>query len=287
MQHTQQRFDYTYYKKLLMMILAVAFPAIVEMALNTMLMVADTVMVSRMVGRDALSAVGIANSVMYTMIFVFTAFNTGAVAMISRNFGEKKMDRATDIAHVNLTINIFIGIGVTIIAYALKGVFFSPYAITDAVREQLYLYYDIILMGIVFQFFNFAFASTSRGVSDTKTPMYVTGIANITNIIFNYIFIKGIWFIPAMGVGGAALGTTLSRLIAMGIYIVIFFSGRHTLKYTFKGLHIDREILKPLWRISFPGAIEQFMMQFAFLLAGVVITTLETDSEALFVSYLI
>ncbi len=65
---------------LLKSILIIAAPAILEMALNTMLMVADTLMIGRMIGTEAISAVGIVNSIFFLLIFVFSSFNTGAIA---------------------------------------------------------------------------------------------------------------------------------------------------------------------------------------------------------------
>ena len=91
-------------KTLIKSILFIAAPAILEMALNTMLMVADTLMVSRMIGNEALSAVGIVNSIFFLLIFVFSSFNTGAIAMISRSYGEKDMNKAEKIAGNNFNI---------------------------------------------------------------------------------------------------------------------------------------------------------------------------------------
>lgn len=270
------------YFDLFKVIIIIAIPAIIEMSLNTMLMVADTVMVGQMVGKEALSAVGIANSIMFTLIFVFTAFNTGAVALISRSYGEKNMEKAAAIAHVNLWLNFVIGMIVMVLAYVLKPLFFSPYQITETVREQVYIYYDFVMAGMIFQFMSFAFASISRGVENTKVPMYITAVANLVNIIMNYILIKGVWFFPEMGIGGAALATTLSRVVAFAIFAWIFFGGKHQLKLRLNQIKLDRKLLKPLWTISLPGAIEQFLMQMAFLIAGIIITTLATDSEALF-----
>ncbi len=85
-------------KKLVLLILALSLPAILEMALNTMLGVADTIMISRFIGREALASVGFANQIVFTLIFIFSSFNTGAVALISRSYGEKKFDKLKTIA---------------------------------------------------------------------------------------------------------------------------------------------------------------------------------------------
>lgn len=269
-------------KKLMMTILVIAAPAILEMALNTMLMVADTLMIGRMIGEEALSAVGIVNSIFFLLIFVFSSFNTGAIAMISRSYGEKNLDKAEDYAGNNFSLNITMGLIITILAIISKDYLFLPYEITDEVLTTAKNYYNIVVIGLVFQFGSFAFASISRGVEDTKTPMYITGFANIFNIVFNYLLIRGIWIFPEMGIEGAALATTLARFSAFMIYLFIFTSGRHKIRLHMGTMKLKQAIIRQLWKISLPGAVEQLLMQGSFFLMGIVITLLDTSSEALF-----
>jgi len=269
-------------KILIRSILVIAAPAIFEMALNTMLMVADTLMVSRMIGNEAISAVGIVNSIFFLLIFVFSSFNTGAIALISRAFGENDLEKAEKIAGNNFSINILISIVIAISAFIFKDLLFMPYTITAEVLEGAKAYYDIIIYGLIFQFGSFAFASVSRGVGDTKTPMYITGFANIFNIVFNYILISGFAFFPELGIEGAAIATTLARACAFFIYLYLFTSDNHKIQLKKHTLKLQKQLTKQLWKISFPGAVEQFLMQGSFFLMGIMITMLDTTSEALF-----
>ena len=269
-------------RKLIQNILVIAAPAILEMALNTLLMVADTLMVSRLISESALSGVGIVNSIFFLLIFVFSSFNTGAVAMVSRSYGEKDMDKAANFAGNNLVINLTIGALITLLAAVFRNALFMPYEITAEVLNYGQAYFNIIIPGMLFQFGSFAFASMSRGVEDTRTPMYITGFANIFNIVFNYVLIRGVWFFPEMGIHGAALATTMARVIAFSIYLYIFISGRHKLKLTNATLRLRRALVRQLWKISYPGAIEQLLMQGSFFVMGIFITMLDTSAEALF-----
>lgn len=269
-------------QQLIRSILIIAAPAILEMALNTMLMVADTLMVSKMIGNAALSAVGIVNGIFFLLIFVFSSFNTGAVALVSRSYGEKDMAKADIYAGNNLTLNLLIGSVITIAAIFTRDLLFMPYEVTSEVLSNAKLYYNILIVGMIFQFGSFAFASMSRGVEDTKAPMYITGFANIFNILFNYLLIKGVWFFPELGLAGAAIATSSARIIAFFLYLYLFTKGRHKIKLKLDTLKLHTIHVRNLWRISWPGAIEQFLMQGAFFVMGIIITILDTDSEALF-----
>lgn len=269
-------------KALILSILTMALPAIIEMALNTLLGVADTIMISRLINQSALAAAGFANSIMFTLIFVFTSFNTGATALVSRSFGEKNFEKLNRIGSQTVLLNGLIGLIIMLLSLKFSSQIFLIFDTTKEVSLMIDSYFSIIAYGMLAMFLSFSFASILRGAGDTITPMAVTGFANILNIIGNYVLIRGIWIFPEMGIRGAALSTTLSRLIAVLIYIYICFFRHKRVKIRVSLMKFQADILKPLVRISLPGAIEQGLMQISFLAIGVFISKLETASEAAF-----
>ncbi len=268
-------------KALILSIISISLPAIGEMALNTMLGVSDTIMISRMVGTEALAAVGFANQIVFVLIFVFSSFNTGAVALISRSLGEKDYSKLKIIAQQNVILNLIISLvimGLSIVfASRILGIFdTSP----DIYRNSL-IYFRIILVGFVPMFLSFAFAAILRGAGDTVTPMAVTGIANGVNIIGNYLLITGAGPFPVLGIAGAAWATSGSRILGMVIYIFVLYVKPSRIRLRLH-LFFDRSILDPLWKISLPGGIEQGLMQLSFLAMSVIISRLDTAAEAAF-----
>ncbi|WP_432404327.1 MATE family efflux transporter [Wukongibacter sp. M2B1] len=270
------------YRVLLFSIIAIALPAIGEMSLNTLLGLADTVMISRFVGSEALAAVGFANQIIFTLIFIFSSFNTGATAMISRAYGEKDHNRLNIIAGQAVSINLIIGIIITVLAAIFAKQILQIYDMTDEVLGLALTYFYIIVVGMIFMFLSFSYAAILRGSGDTVTPMIITAIANILNIIGNYVFITGWGPFPQMGIAGAAWSTTISRMIAMILYTYILFIKKTRVQIKIKNMKITEVILRPLLRISLPGGIEQALMQISFVVVGVIISQLETNSEAAF-----
>ncbi|QEN03173.1 MATE family efflux transporter [Thiospirochaeta perfilievii] len=268
-------------KTILIMILAMSLPAIIEMALNTMLGVADTIMLSRFIGKEALSSAGFANQIVFTLIFVFSSFNTGAVALISRSYGEKNFKRLKDVAVQNVTLNLFLGLIMTVIGLLFSKIIFGIYDVSERVYLDSVKYFEIILIGLLPMFLSFSFAATLRGSGNTKTPMIITCIANIINIIGNYVLILGIGPFPKLGIAGAAWATTGSRYIATFLYIYVLYFKDSKFRLKFR-LLLNKDIIKPLWNISLPGAIEQALMQLSFVLLGVIVSKLDTVAEASF-----
>lgn len=259
-----------------------ALPAIIEMALNTLLGIADTIMISKLINKDALVASGYANSVFFALIFIFTSFNTGAIAMISRYYGEENFKKLKKVASETATLNFLMGVFITIIAILFTKEIFSMYDLTPIVKEKLYSYFKIVSYSLIPMFLSFSFSAVLRGSGDTKTPMKITAIANILNIIGNYILIMGIGIFPKMGIEGAALSTTISRFLAFFMYAYILFNKKNKIHIDFKNLMLTSDVLKPLLNLSIPGAIEQLSMQTAFVIGGIITAKLSTTSEAVF-----
>ncbi len=274
--------SFTAKRALILSILSMAMPAIIEMALNTMLGVADTIMISRFIGDSGLAAAGFANSIMFTLIFVFTSFNTGATALVSRSYGEENFDKLNRIGSQTVLLNGIIGLVVMILSLVFKDQIFMIFDTTPEVASMIDSYFSIIAYGMLAMFLSFSFASILRGAGDTFSPMVITGCANVLNIIGNYVLIKGVWIFPEMGIAGAALSTSVSRILAVIAYIFICFRLHERVHLRVAMMKFQQEIMKPLIRISLPGALEQALMQTSFLAVSVIISKLETTSEAAF-----
>ena len=136
----------------------------------------------------------------------------------------------------NLTVNIIIGIVTTILCLLLSKQLIGIFDTSKEVYDMGVSYLNYVSFSEFFMFISFALAASMRGVGDTKTPMLITGLVNILNIIGNYVLITGFSIFPEMGVKGAALSTTISRAIGALIYIVIIIKGSTHLKLLLKNL---------------------------------------------------
>ncbi len=269
-------------KGLILTILTLALPAIIEMALNTAVGVVDTIMISQIIGLEALSAAGFANQLIFTVIFIFSSFNAGATAMISRSLGEKNIEKLNKVLAQNLLINICIGFVITIGSFLFASNLLKIFDVSPDVFQMGVTYFRIIAVGIFFMFISFAAKAALRGASDTKTPMLITSMVNILNIIGNYVLMTGFWFFPNLGLNGAAVSTTVLRVLDALLMLWILKKGKNGIQLKFSNLKISKEIFKPLWRLSSSAGVEQMLMQFSFLASGVIISKLDTLAEGSF-----
>ena len=214
------------HKALILSLLTLSFPAIIEMSLNSLVGVADTMMISHMVGVDALAATGFVNQIIFMIIFIFSSFNAGATAVIARSYGEKDYKKLNEAVGQNTSLNILIGAFITFLIIIFSNQLTGIFDTTLEVRRNMMLYYNIIVYGTPFMFLSFSSAAALRGAGNTMTPMIVTGIVNVINIILNYVLISGVGPFPQLGIEGAAYATVISRFIGMLLYVYFLFFNR-------------------------------------------------------------
>lgn len=261
-------------------IMSLSLPAIIDMSFDTLLGMADTLMISWMIGNAALSASGFVNQIIFTLIFIFTAFNTGGTALISRSFGEGNYSRLNKTASEVVFLNLLLGILITSACYIFKDQIFSIFDTSEEVQIYIGRYLKWIGLSILPMFLSFSFAAILRGSGNTSTPMKITLLANLINIAGNYILIKGLFFFNPLSIEGAAIATLVARWLSVVMFSLILLNQRRKVHLRFRDMLPTKSIFEPLFRISLPGAIEQALIQGSFIAVNVIISTLDTTSEA-------
>lgn len=112
--------------------------------------------------------------------------------------------------------------------------------------------------------------------------MLVNGAVNILNIVGNAFLIYGLWIFPEMGMGGAALSTTISRALGAIFLIALTFVGNKKIKLTLENLKLKIKMIKRIVKIGWSAAIEQCFMQTSFIVINFMIIALGEVSHAIF-----
>jgi len=261
-------------------ILSLSLPAIIDMSFDTLLGMADTLMISWMIGNAALSASGFVNQIIFTLIFVFTAFNTGGTALIARSYGEANYAKLNKTASEVVFLNLALGLLITILCYLFKDQIFSIFQTSEEVKFYIAKYFKWIGLSILPMFLTFSFAAVLRGSGNTSTPMKITLTANLFNIAGNYVLIKGLFFFSPLGIEGAAIATLIARWLSVVLYVIILFDLKNKVHLCLRDMLPTKALFEPLFKISLPGAVEQALIQASFIVVNVIISSLDTTSEA-------
>lgn len=263
-------------------ILNLAIPSMIEMFLTTLVGIADTVMIGKYLEAAGISAMAMANQIIFPVVFIFSAFNAGTTAIVARHIGAKEYDEANEGAGQSLLLNAFVGILLVAVMVIFYEKFIRLFPAKKNVIDLGVEYLRIVIYSQFFMLITFAISSSLRGAGDTKTPMYVNSAVNIFNIIGNWLLIYGVWIFPEMGIAGAALSTTLSRAIGAIFLLLITFKGNKKIKLRIHDLKLKINMVKRIVKIGWSAAVEQFFMQTSFIVINFIIISLGEVNHAIF-----
>jgi MATE family multidrug resistance protein len=198
---------------------------------------------------------------MFVAMSIGIGFSTAITPLIAEADSSNNFSKAKSTFKHGLFLCTIIGISMFLLLYFSKSILHSNFL--DQPKEVVALaipYLDLVAFSLIPLIIFQAFKQFSDGLSMTKYPMYATIIANIVNIILNYIFIFGKFGLPAYGIIGAAYGTLISRFI-MVIYLWFLLANKERSKRfvtNIKILVLESTMLKKITSLGAPSAMQMF-----------------------------
>ena len=237
-----------------------ASPVMLGMLGHTFVSFVDNIMVGQL-GTAELAAVSLGNSFMFVAMSIGIGFSTAITPLIAEADSSNNFSKVKSTFKHGLFLCTVIGISMFLLLYFSKSILHSNFL--DQPKEVVALaipYLDLVAFSLIPLIIFQAFKQFSDGLSMTKYPMYATIIANIVNIILNYIFIFGKFGLPAYGIIGAAYGTLISRFI-MVIYLWFLLANKERSKRfvtNIKILVLESTMLKKITSLGAPSAMQMF-----------------------------
>jgi MATE family multidrug resistance protein len=136
----------------------------------------------------------------------------------------------------------------------------------DPLQEALERsYFDLLIAGSVFMLLKTGIASYFSGIGRTKVVMIADTVGVALNIPLSYMLIFGELGAPALGIEGAAIGTIVSNIVTLALYIGFYFQREHRNTFSVaQSFVVDYGILKRYLRLGFPSGLEMFLNVSAF-----------------------
>lgn len=269
-------------KTILKDVFTLAFPAIGEMILYMIIWIFDTMMVGKYSGNIGVSSVGMSSEIMYTCINVFIAMgiSIGITSLVARNYGAKKYNTAEEYSTLGLAVGTFIAFIISIFLFTCPSKILKLAGSTDEVIFYGTMYLKITSFGAFFAMITNILNSILRAYGNTKTPLLVSIIINIINIILDSLLIFGYLGFPELGIKGSAIATTIAQ-IAGFIFIFIYFTKKSKIKPRAKYIkNIEMNKLKDIIKLSVPSSMQEGSVGFSRLLSAFIIMNLGTISFA-------
>ena len=249
--------------ELVRIIWALAWPVIITFLLESLVGLIDTLMVGRL-GASAVAAVGVGAQILSAVSVAMTAVGTGTLALVARHIGAQQR---RDAEHILLQ-SILAAMGLSVIGI-IPVIIFAPqlvhmFTVDAAVVDQGGPFVRLVMLSIPQSAVLFVIGSALRAAGDTRTPLAIGATVNVINIAGNYILIFGKLGLPALGVRGSALATTLAFTTGTVIGLALLTRGRLVLKLGRRGVRLDTHAMRRVLGIGYPAAGEQILMQIGF-----------------------
>lgn len=263
------------------LILNFAIPMLIGNVFMQLYQAADTVVVGRFIGKEALAAVGASTPVVFLTIALVIGIGIGASIVISQYFGAKQYDKVRTTCDT-----LFIFLFVAAVVITLFGVVFSewilhlmmlPEDIIPLAKQYLQIYFG----GIVLLFGYNAIAAIFRGVGDSKTPLYFLIISSVLNIGLDLLFVIRFGW----GVAGVAWATVISQGVAFVLSLIYINSIDHVIRVNIFHLTFDRKIFVQCLKMGLPAGAQQVFVGVGMLALMGLVNTYGTDVIAAYSSY--
>lgn len=264
--------------KILKTMLMFALPMILGNLLQQIYNIADTMVVGRFLGAEALAAVGSAYTLMtfLTSVLIGLCMGSGAVFSIAYGAGnEQELKKSIWVSF------IFVGF-VTIVMNIFVFVWTDPVLKLLQIPKEVYplmeTYIRIIFLGIVFVFLYNFFACLLRAMGNSVVPLWFLAASSVLNIILDLWFVVGL----GKGVEGAAAATVIAQMAA-GIGIAVYTLWKvPSLRMEKKYMHMEKNILNRVMQYSVLTCAQQSVMNFGILMIQGLVNSFGTIIMAAF-----
>ena len=248
-------------------ILALAWPTMLEQLMQTAVQYIDTAMVGSL-GTEATAAVGATTTVGWLVGGMVSAFGVGFLAFIAQACGAEDRAAAARASAQATLVTLTLGVLFTGVTLGLSGLIPRWMQVEEAIRPMASRYFFILYLPMLPRAATIIFGALLRAAGDTKTPMKVGVAVNIINVTLNFLLIYptrpmtllGLTFtMPGAGLGveGAAIASAIAVTVG-GAYIAVKLWRHPLISPRGQRFRPDWVILRPTFRVAFPNMLQRF-----------------------------
>lgn len=260
--------------------LKIAYPVMLGQLGHVMVGLVDNLMIGQL-GAAPLAAVSLGNALVFIAMSLGIGFSFAITPLIAEADGADDIEGGRSFFHHGLILSTLNGIFLFIILLIAKPLLYyldQP----EEVVELAVPYLNIVALSMVPLMAFQAFKQFADGLSQTRYAMYATLLANLVNVLFNYLLIYGVWIFPRLELEGAAWGTLISRFFMLWFIWEIL---RRKVKFSeyfkwSKKEMLKLDIFKKILSLGFPTAL-QMLFEVAIFTGTIILAgNLGTNPQA-------
>ena len=233
-----------------------AIPILAGMSIQTIYTTVDMIYIGRLGGK-AIAAVAFNMPLLFFVLGLSMGLGSGVTASIARFIGASDKINADNSAEHALLMASIISVIMVLTGLLYGKQMLVILGTTPELINIAWSYLRVITIGLFFMVFSGFFRSILAGEGDMKTPMIITAIGTVLNIILDPIFI----FVLGYGVPGAAIATVISQAIVFSIFIYLFLIKEHTyVTFRLRDFSFSRYIIYDIIKVGVPASMAMIIM---------------------------
>ena len=237
------------------------FPILMGTFFQQMYNTVDTIIVGRLVGTEALAAVGATGPLVSMVNGFFIGVSSGATVVLSQAYGAGDRKGVSDSIHTGVALSLLLGVMLTAIGICLGGRVMGWMGTPENCMADATTYLRIYFAGSIGTVVYNMGAGILRAMGDSKRPMLFLMVTCILNVVLDLLFVA----VLHMGVAGAALATVLSQMISAVLPIVVLLRQKED-QLELRKLRIERSLLGRILRIGIPAGLQFVTFDFSNIL---------------------
>lgn len=241
----------------------------------------DSIIVGNFVGKEALAAIGSVDSIINTYIGFFVGLSAGAGVVISQYYGASDDENVHKAVHTTIAITLIMAIGTTIISLFTTDIFLRISRVPSDVWPEAETYLGIYFLGLVGLLIYNMGSGILRAVGDSKHPLYFLIFSALSNTILDIIFVANL----RLGVAGAAYATIISQALSALLVLYTLIKTKDCYKISFRKIRIYPKLLKQIFRIGLPTALQMMVTAFSNVFVQSYINSFGSAAMAGYSSY--
>lgn len=250
-------------------VVLLAVPMILEMVLESVFALVDMYFAGKLNSTDAISTIALTEFVVTIVYALGIGLSMAATAMVARRIGEKNPEAAAKAGMQSILLAFLVSVIISIIGVIWPAEILGIMGASEETIRIGTTYTQIIFGGNAVIMLLFIINGVFRGAGDAFMAMRSLWLANICNIILCPILVVyGLGPIPAMGVTGAAIATTIGRGVGVLYQLYHLFNNKRIIKVKAAYIVPDWSLIKSIWSIAWTGTLQFLVASASWMVLG-------------------
>lgn len=257
------------------LIVTFALPLMVGNVFQQLYTVVDTIVVGKVLGVDALAALGAADWFNWMMLGIVQGLTQGFAILMAQEFGAGRPERLREVVGASCVLSVLCAIMLLSVGMALSGPVLRLLQTPEEILGNSLLYLRILFSGIPIVMAYNLLAAILRALGDSKTPLQAMAAASLVNIGLDLLFVMGFGW----GIAGAAAATLLAQLVS-GLYCLWHILRLEILSLNRKHWRVSASMAGKLFFLGLPMALQNAVIS----VGGMIVQSVVNGFGVLFIA---